>query len=375
MRKTGSFFTSVLPVLVLAVMSAASGMVRASMPEAVREWKPEFYPDGSFKYVKYTGEKYRETDLAWHADILPGYEARYVDQGEAYDGPCRSTVVRRKAPGPSGRAVLYVHGFNDYFFQKEMGERYSRLGYNFYAVDLRRYGRSMLPWQYPFDVRDVREYYNDIDSALNIIQRDGNTDITLIGHSTGGLTVAAYAADRGALCVPKRVVCDSPFFAWNFPALYRKVLIPLVGFWGRIDRSTTIRQSHCAAYAESLLRRYHGEWEYDTAWKMIFSPPVKAAWINAISAAQRNVVKRRRYISVPMLVMHSSRRYESCSWDSACMTADIVLDPFAIESVGRRLGGKVEVCAIDSGMHDLILSGRAHREAAYDSILRFIRTH
>ena len=28
-----------------------------------------------------------------------------------------ATLVRRRAPQPTGRAVLYVHGFVDYFFQ------------------------------------------------------------------------------------------------------------------------------------------------------------------------------------------------------------------------------------------------------------------
>lgn len=347
-------------------------VVYGQMPDSVRDWKPQFYPDGSFRYVRYNGLKYAETDLGWHPDILDGYEARYVDQGEAYDGPCRCTVVRRKAGCPTGKAVLYVHGFNDYFFQEEMGKLFTDKGYNFYAVDLRRYGRSMLPWQYPFDVRDFNEYIADIEAALSIVQNDGNTDITLSGHSTGGLAVLYYGARRGALAIPKRIVCDSPFLEWNFPSLYRHLLIPLVGFWGRIDRGTTIDQGHCSAYAESLLRQYHGEWEYDTCWKMIYSPPVKANWINAVSMAQSTVMKRGKYIMLRLLIMHSSRRYDACSWDSTCMTADIVLNPEEIRKRGLKLGHEPRVCSIDSGIHDLILSAPRHRAAAYDTIFRFL---
>ena len=73
---------------------------------------------------KYTGPKTPTTDTTWHPDILPGYEARYVNQGEAFDGPCRSTIVRKLRKGGSRKAFLYVHGFNDYFFQAEMGERF-----------------------------------------------------------------------------------------------------------------------------------------------------------------------------------------------------------------------------------------------------------
>jgi len=135
--------------------------------------------------AKYSEPKTVTTDTGWHPDILSGYEARYVDQGIQFDGPCRSTIVRLKAKKPTRRGFLYIHGFNDYFFQSEMGQRFVDSGYHFYAVDLRRYGRSNEPWQYPYNIRDMRKYYADIDSAVAQMKRDGIDDITLGGHSTG----------------------------------------------------------------------------------------------------------------------------------------------------------------------------------------------
>lgn len=314
-------------------------------------------------------------DTAWHADILPGYEARYVDQGIAFDGPCRSTIVRLRARRPSHRAYLYVHGFNDYFFQAEMGRQFADSGYNFYAVDLRRYGRSLESWQYPFNIRDMREYFADIDSALAQIRADGNVDITLSGHSTGGLTVAYMASERGARLGANRVVTDSPFLEWNFPASYRNLLIPIVSLWGRISPDTKIKQSHCDGYAYSLLRQYHGEWTYDTAWKMIYSPPVTASWIHCVNNSQGRLRKHAHHIAVPILVMHSSRRVSGCDWTPDFQHGDAVLDPAMLQKVGLTLGHNPVVATIDSGLHDLILSARPVRDAAYDTIFHFIRTH
>ena len=321
---------------------------------------------------KYDGPKSPETDTTWHPDILPGYEARYVNQGEAFDGPCRSTIVRLRAQRPSRRAYLYVHGFNDYFFQSEMGRRFVDSGYNFYAVDLRRYGRSKEPWQYPYNIRDIREYYADIDSALAQIRRDGNTDITLSGHSTGGLTVLSFAADKGADCGVDRVVTDSPFLEWNYNSFYRNVAVPVVQFLGKIFKNSKIKQSHCDGYAYSLLRQYHGQWEYNTDWKMIYSPPVTFSWVGAINAAQSRLMKRRKDIAVPILVMHSSRKIDGCGWTPEFQTGDAVLDPAMIQERGSLLGHERVVCAIDSGIHDLILSEPGPREAAYDTIFKFI---
>ncbi len=326
---------------------------------------------------KYKGPKYPTTDLSWHQDILPGYEARYVNQGEAFDGPCRSTIVRLKADSSSHRGFLYIHGFNDYFFQKEMGERYVDSGYHFYAVDLRRYGRSREPWQYPFNIRDQKEYFADIDSAIAQMRRDGITDITLGGHSTGGLTVAFLAAVKGKDAGVERVVTDSPFLAWNFNSFYRHFLIPSVSMLGGIFKNSKIPQGHCDGYAYSLLKQYDGEWEYNTDWKMIYSPPVTMSWVRAISKAQKETIKKAGNISVPLLVMHSSRKVDGCNWDTAFRYGDAVLDPFMLQAQGEKIKSKspkpVQVCAIDSGLHDLILSLKPHRDAAYDTIFSFIR--
>lgn len=324
---------------------------------------------------KYTGPVEPTTDFSWHPDILDGYEARYVDQGTAFDGPCRSTIIRRKCNRSSKKAYLYVHGFNDYFFQKEMGDIFVDSGYNFYAVDLRRYGRSWQPWQYPFNVRDQKEYFNDIDSALAQIRRDGNTDITLSGHSTGGLTVAYMAAMKGARIGVNRVVTDSPFLEWNFSPLMRNVGAPLIGFLSKFSPDSKIKQSHCDGYAYSLLKQYYGEWEYNTDWKMIYSPPVTFSWVGAINRAQSNLIKNGSHIAVPILVMHSSRKIDGCAYTPAFKTGDCVLDPFMIQKQGMKLGRIREVCTIDSGIHDLILSPLPARRAAYDTIFQFLRTH
>ena len=322
----------------------------------------------------YKGPRTPTIDTTWHADILTGYEARYVNQGEAFDGPCRSTIVRKRTSMPSKRGYLYIHGFNDYFFQSEMGERFVDSGYHFYAVDLRRYGRSREPWQYPFDIRDQKEYFADIDSALSQMRRDGITDITLSGHSTGGLTVILYGVERGARCGVNRIVTDSPFLEWNFSDFMRNVAAPAIGFFGRIIPNGKIKQGHCDGYAYSLLKEYHGEWTYDTDWKMVYSPPVTMSWVGAIDRAQAAITKKgKRNLTVPVLVMHSSRKVSGCNWTPEFQYGDAVLDPSMIQAKGKKIGATV--CTIDSGLHDLILSSLPVREAAYDTIFSFINRH
>ncbi|MDE6810980.1 MAG: alpha/beta hydrolase [Muribaculaceae bacterium] len=334
-----------------------------------------FYENWDGWRHKYKGEKIMPDDWGWGADILPGYESRFVNQGKAFDGPARSCIIRLRGPRESHKGFLYVHGFNDYFFQSQMGREFVDSGYHFYAVDLRRYGRSRLPWQYPFNVRDQKEYFADIDSALSQMRRDGITDITLGGHSTGGLTVCYYAACRGQRVGVNRVVTDSPFLAWNFNAFMRNVAAPMIRGLAKIAPDANIDQGKCDGYAYSLLKEYDGEWTYNTDWKMIYSPPVKFSWVGAIEAAQKNLMKQRHNIVVPLLVMTSSRKIDGCNFTPEFMTGDAVLDPAMIRQRGEQLGSDRHVCEIDSGLHDLILSPSPHREAAYSTIFRFIEEH
>ena len=80
----------------------------------------------------------------WFDDrLLPGYQARSwpVEDAELADGEpdeqLTATLVRRNAPQHQ-RAVLYVHGWSDYFFQTHLADFWNEQGFDFYALDLRR---------------------------------------------------------------------------------------------------------------------------------------------------------------------------------------------------------------------------------------------
>jgi alpha-beta hydrolase superfamily lysophospholipase len=90
-----------------------------------------------------------------------------------------------------------VHGFADYFFQTVAADWWVERGYDFYALDLRKYGRSWLPHQTPTYVADVTTYYEDLDAALAVVAA-GHDHVVMSAHSTGGLTGAAVAARPAA---------------------------------------------------------------------------------------------------------------------------------------------------------------------------------
>src|SRR5262249_59285652 len=109
-------------------------------------------------------------------------------------GGAPATLITRRAGTPTRRAVLYVHGFVDYFFQTHLADFFVERGYDFYALDLRKYGRSLRAHQTPNFSSDLNEYFTEIDEAIRVIRdEDGHDTVVLNGHSTGGLIGALYA--------------------------------------------------------------------------------------------------------------------------------------------------------------------------------------
>ena len=121
-------------------------------------------------------------------------------------GQIVGTLVRREAPANPIGAVLYVHGFTDYFFQTALADFFTERGFAFFALDLRKCGRSRRPGQTPHYVSDLAYYDAELSRALAAVRHEtGDAPVLLAGHSTGGLVLSAVArpAQRRRPAVPK----------------------------------------------------------------------------------------------------------------------------------------------------------------------------
>lgn len=309
-------------------------------------------------------------------DVLGGdYERRTFRMPDDYEGEVVSTLVRKPLIPGARQAVLYIHGYNDYFFQRELGDSVRAHGYNFYAVDLRKYGRSILPHQNPFFCKSLTEYFADLDTVLHTIRAEGNDRILLMAHSTGGLIAAYYLQSQRDTLPVDGLILNSPFLDWNFGWAMEKIVLPAVAFIGKYIPNLTVQGKGNPNYAYSLLKPYKGEWEYDTAWKMTEGHPKKAGWIYAIRQAQQKV-QEGPGLECPVLVMSSDKSYpESKAWHDEYKVSDIVLDVNDIQKYGRRLGREVTCDTIAGGMHDLILSEKPYRDQAYRSVFDWIERY
>lgn len=316
----------------------------------------------------------------WQPDPLLGgdFEQATIRQPDDYDGPVVCTVVRSSALEECcPRGILYVHGYNDYFFQAEMAGVFNDSCWSFYAVDLRKYGRSIRDRATRYHAREMDEYFADIDAALKVMRNDGIERVALMGHSTGGLITAYYMAKSASPLkrMVKALLLNSPFLDWNFTGAMKSVAIPAVSAFGMLLPDISIPQGDGGGgYSKSLLKSEHGEWDYDTELKLGYSLPVTSGWVHAVDCAQWYLRDHPYCIKVPVLLMHSARavRSDGQGWNPDYQRGDAVLNPADILREGRRLSRHVTDLTVPDGLHDLVLSRPGVRKPLFQSIFRFL---
>jgi len=298
-----------------------------------------------------------------------------------------ATLIRRPLHRERECAVLYLHGYVDYFFQAHLADYYQDTlaggqtgkGCDFLALDLRKYGRSLPPrYTYPNFAKNLDEYFPEITEALTIIRGEGYRFVILNGHSTGALTAARYLQDgleRGAI---DAAFLNSPFLDFTDRDLswFGELFARLIGWIApHYKRPSAVPRW----YARSLLRPSdactdcHGRWIFDTGLKPLDGFPAFLGWVRAIAIAQEKV--RRGGIDQPVLILHSARSGNATDtiWHEEYRRADIILDVEDMKREGRALGPRVTIRPVEGGTHDLVLSDPDAEALVFAEVTAWLR--
>lgn len=291
-----------------------------------------------------------------------------------YEGQATATLITAKKNRTGQPAVLYLHGFIDYFFHEHLMERASSEGFNFYALELRKYGRSMLPHQHPNYCRNLHEYFEEITKAIEIILKDKPSKIIFLGHSTGGLTIPLYAAQGSLKDRVDLMVLNSPFLELNLPPVLRKLGVPILGFLGSLFPYAKLPEAVSPIYPKSIHKNYHGEWDFSTTFKPIMGFPAYFLWLKAIAHGQAEV-KKGLGLTMPVLMMHSSDSFVPKKMTERVHKSDVVLNVNHMKDLAPKLGDSVTIMEIKDGIHDLFLSDQKVRKEAMDKMFSWLKSH
>lgn len=308
----------------------------------------------------------------YQPDILGSdYEQYTISLPDDEEGPVVATLVRKKASIETNKAVLYIHGFIDYFFQTEMAEQFNHHGYDFYALDLRKYGRSLRSYQKAFFVKDLKVYDQEIQTALEIIAAENHDHVLLAGHSTGGLTTTLFAHRHPDHPLIKALWVNSPFYDFNMNTLKKKYALPQISKLGKKYPKLRFPSELNPYYVQSIHRKYHGEWNFDLNLKPEHYPKIYLSFVHAIFEAQKTI-HRGASLSIPVLVMHAARTTSPKKFNADVQTSDVILDVKTIEKYANKLQGDVSVITIHDGIHDLVLSRPTVRANVYVELFQWL---
>lgn len=309
----------------------------------------------------------------WEPDVLPGYWRHTMALGPDPDGEgdLVATLVRRGSPGPARHAVIALHGYTDYFFNAEFGDRFAARGFAVYALDLHKCGRSRLDGQTPHFTTDLARYDAELERSLAIVAAEtGGATVCMYGHSAGGLIVTLWLDRLRARSALGRaniggLVLNSPFFDLHGPAILRSAptsaALVALARWRKLR---VIRKPTPGGYGTTLHRDFAGDFEYNLEWKPLGGFPVTFGWINAIRRGQAKL-HRGLDVGVPNLILRSDRSVPEATDPEAIQRGDAVLDVAQIARWSGCVGNRTTVVPITDAKHDVFLSLPEPREAAY----------
>ncbi|WP_417540193.1 alpha/beta hydrolase [Microbacterium maritypicum] len=325
----------------------------------------------------------------WIPDVLGDeFEQLTLDLGTDDQGPVVATLVRALPRRPSlwarangrrplldGVDVLYVHGWSDYFFQKRLARFWTSRGARFFALDLRKYGRSLRDGQTPGYVADLATYDEDIGAALEAMGRgEGGAEsarrLLLLGHSTGGLTLSLWASRHPGSA--DAVILNSPWLEFQF-APARAAIAPMVELQARLRPMEAAPQVDLGFYtrAQQEVADPDDPMDVNPLWRPAQTMAVYAGWLHAILSGHKAVASGLS-ITAPVCVLLSARFVPPTRWSDELTSADSVLVVDDIARAALRLGPSVTVERIDGALHDVFLSRHEAREDAYRRLDRWV---
>lgn len=287
------------------------------------------------------------------------------------DGELHATFISSKENKNHRDVVLFIHGYIDYFFHPHVTDEFHKNHFDFYALDLRRYGRSLMSHQKPNYCKSIDEYFEEITIALNKIQKQ-HKNIYLLGHSTGGLIASCYMNRGEKKKDIKGLILNSPFLDMAQSGFLTGLLYVVVKPLSILLPDAGVSKGLSPVYAESLHKNYHGEWDFNLDWKPIYGYPVYFKWFVAIVDAQRSL--RNSMIDVPILVLHARNSIKPKRHVNEVYKSDAVLDVDDMRRLGPGLGGDVTLKEIENGVHDLFLSSNKAKEKAFEVMFQWINS-
>lgn len=310
----------------------------------------------------------------WQPDVLGGkWIAQTLDLPKIRGAETRATLVTTTPELTRTRdtVVLYVHGYNDYFFQNHVGEFITDQGAAFYALDLHGYGRSTTTEKSRNDCWSLREYGPELSAAARYLKQErGYQNLVIMAHSTGGLIASLWCKSPLGKRSVAGLILNSPWLDLNRSWFDRVIATSALDTFGSYLPDYVLTNDG-STYSERLHEATGGEWGFDLNLKRSTPTPVRMGWMKAVRAGHLRV-HRGLGLNIPILVAASENSTTGPVDPHVAGTSDTVLDVNQIVARAPCLGSQVAIAQIPEGCHDLALGNLNSRKQYFATVSRWL---
>ncbi|MGY2060344.1 alpha/beta hydrolase, partial [Nocardia gipuzkoensis] len=253
-----------------------------------------------------------------------------------------------------------------------VAEHMAARGHRFYALDLRKCGRSRRPGQTAHYVTDLALYDAELNRALEIVRKETKLPVLIMAHSTGGLVSSLWLdrlnrSEGVAAHELTGLVLNSPWFDLQGPSYYRGVGTMLINGLGKLRSMSRLPGGEVSTYGSSLHHTAAGEWDYNLDWKPLTGFPVHFGWLRAIRQGHAQL-QRGLDVGLPTLVLRSKVTKFMRQYGPAADVSDVVLDVRQIQRWSGCLGDRTSIVPVEGARHDVFLSAPAVRDKAFEEL-------
>ena len=291
--------------------------------------------------------------------LLYGYDEIKIKSSTS----CEATLVAHDTG--KDKAILFIHGYNDYFFHEHLAKRFIDEGFDFYALDLHGYGRS-IECEQNYNIYDISDYFTELENSINTIRSRGVKDLTIVAHSQGGLMATMYAKEHNNF---ERLVLNAPFYEVYSNGFVVNVLKPFVGWIGgafKDGRLPDIRGE--SPYNKDLYKRWH----FDKKLKKLKTDGLYLGYLNAINRAQRELKEGAKF-AMPLLLLSSDKNGDVTNPEEL-VCSDTVISVQRVKELSQEFEGDITYIPIKDAQHDIYLSYNKPRNKAIDTTIEWIKS-
>ncbi|KNC17804.1 hypothetical protein AC792_13215 [Arthrobacter sp. RIT-PI-e] len=312
---------------------------------------------------------------------LVAHEPGIAGAPASADGGGDAVAPRAEHRGGHGpvriRAVLHIHGFSDYFHHAELASALHSAGWAFFALDLHKHGRSLLPHQTPGFVTSLSDYDEDLEAGIAALterlgERVGGpveVQLVLMAHSTGGLSAVLWSARHpGRLAA---LVLNGPWLETQGNTVLRGMARGGLDTMSRLRPKARILLPELGFYFRSISDTRDGEWSIEPSWRPEAGFPIRVGWLAAVLAGHAELAHGVT-VDTPILVLCSATSTTSPTWKDSMLESDSILDVTRTVRRAADLGPDVTIRRFRGALHDVFLSRRPVRDDAAAATVRWL---